>query len=95
VSPVELAAQLFFERDLMSFDLCILDVDKSFTVEQVKEIYWKLCEGDYVAKPSDKIAPFFEELCRAYPQIDEVSEDELDDCPWTNAHDIYDGHMIT
>jgi hypothetical protein len=59
--------------------------------------YVRFCEpGDPAAciEPSPKVGDFMAELTANYPQIDEVSEEELDACPWSCAFDVSEGHVI-
>ena len=55
------------------------------------------CEEDdltpYV-EVSPTVAAFLSELTKQYPQIDDVMEEKLDECPWSISFDISEGHVI-
>jgi len=61
-------------------------------------LYLALCEGDtsgVQAHPA--IDAFYAELVAKHPQIDDISDDQVDDhdlCPWSVAFDQSSGHLI-
>lgn len=66
--------------------------------ENAEKLYDKLCEGDTsLIGPIQRIQDFYEELTAKHPEIDDVSEDEIDNldlCPWSIAFDKSEGHII-
>ncbi len=81
----------------MSFDLAVWHSSKSWTTEEVAERYVALCAGKNIIKliePHKKVSKFVAELTAIYPQIDDVAEDKVDDCPWNCAFDVSAGHCI-
>lgn len=66
--------------------------------EEAEQLYIKLCEGDTsLIGPTQRVQDFYEELTIKHPEIDDVSEEEiydLDLCPWSNAFDKSEGHII-
>lgn len=61
-------------------------------------LYAALCDGDtsgVQAHPA--VGAFYDELVANHPQIDDISDDEVDDhdlCPWSIAFDRSDGHIV-
>ncbi|NBO19033.1 MAG: hypothetical protein EBV03_07395 [Proteobacteria bacterium] len=81
----------------MSFDLCVFYTVKPHTNAEALKRYIAYCEeGDlkpYI-EPSPKISEFVKELTALHPQIDDTPEDGLDECPWSIAFDLSEGHVI-
>jgi hypothetical protein len=79
----------------MSFDLGIWHSERALSVEEAGELYVKLCEQEWIPiADSPAIEAFYQELCGAYPEIDTLPEDQVDDCPWSCAHDRSGLHVI-
>lgn len=81
----------------MSFDLGVFYTKTPLTDEEATKRYIAYCgEEDFskYVEPSPAITKFVEELTSKYPQIDDVAEDKLDDCPWSIAFDISEGHVL-
>jgi hypothetical protein len=79
----------------VSFDLGVWHSDKALSVEEAGELYMKLCEQTWI--PIEEhlaVESFYRELCRTYPEIDTFSADEVDDCPWSCAHDRSGFHVL-
>ncbi|MEO8052262.1 MAG: hypothetical protein ABI833_17775 [Acidobacteriota bacterium] len=79
----------------MSFDLAVWYSDKPVTVEESGGLYLKLCNQEWV--PTDEnplIESFYQELCRTYPEIDTLPENQVDECPWSCAHDRSGLHVL-
>ena len=79
----------------MSFDLGVWHSDKALSVKEAGELYVKLCELEWTpTEESPAVNAFYKELCRAYPEIDTLPDDQVDDCPWSCAHDRSGLHVI-
>jgi hypothetical protein len=79
----------------MSFDLAVLHVEGLISAKQAAEIYGQLCEGNYeVLRPSEDVDRFYQELVSRYPDIDQLSDEEIDESPWSVSPDISDGAVI-
>ena len=64
-------------------------------VAQAAERYIALGAGNLAGvEANHAVAAFLSELTRQYPQMDDVPEDQIDDCPWSAAFDVSDGHII-
>ncbi len=78
----------------MSFDLCILTANLP-DYETALTLYYKLCEGEVPdVAPNRSLDRFNEELSERFPEIDRLSEEEIEDSPWTNAHDRSNAHIL-
>lgn len=81
----------------MSMDLGVFFTSRPHTDEEALKRYIAYCEEDDLApyiEASPKVDAFLTELTESYPQIDDVSEAELDDCPWSCAFDVSEGHIL-
>lgn len=82
----------------MSYDLAVWYPHKDLADSESKEIYEQLCEGRIdVVLPSVAIKTFYAELTSMHPEIDDVSDEEIDNidlCPWSIAFDKSLGHLI-
>jgi hypothetical protein len=77
----------------MSFDLAVWREPNPITAAEAQAKYDSVTGGDSV--PSDPaLAKFVARLTARYPQIDEVDEEELDNCPWSCAFDYSDATCI-
>jgi hypothetical protein len=68
----------------MSFDICVWYSSKPLSNEEASRKYIALCEGneiEFLIEPHDNIARFIDEVTIKYPQIDDVPEYEIDNCP--------------
>ena len=78
----------------MSFDLCILTSNLP-DYQTALTLYYKLCDGEVTDGPANRsLDLFYEELSLAFPEIDSLSEEAVEDSPWTNAHDRSNTHII-
>jgi len=80
----------------MSYDLAVWHSETALSANEALKPYRKLCKSEWVPtgqQPS--VAPFYAELCDRYPEIDALTEEELDSCPWSCAHDKSGLHVIT
>jgi hypothetical protein len=81
----------------MSFDLGVFYTTKPHTDAEAVKRYIAYCEEEDLSQyiePSQNVAAFLAELTRQYPQIDDVSEEELESCPWSIAFDVSEGHVL-
>jgi hypothetical protein len=80
----------------MSYDLAVFyPGSRRLSDEEAMVLYEKLCEDeDESLTPHDSVDAFYEELYSIHPEIDDVSEEDLDDCPWSVAHDRYPTHVM-
>jgi len=83
----------------MSCDLGVWYPDKRLTHEEAGARYSRLCDGQVEGEVLDhpSVAAFYAELTGQHPEIDDISEDRIDDteyCPWSVAMDRSDGHVI-
>lgn len=57
-----------------------------------------LCEGDTSGiQDHPAVDAFYEELVAKHPEIDDISDDQVDDhdfCPWSIAFDRSGGHIV-
>ncbi len=67
----------------MSFDLGVWRSNKPVGRKEAGEIYVCLCGGGTVSSgDSSEVSAFYDEITRRYPEIDTLSEDEVDGSPW-------------
>lgn len=81
----------------MSFDLGIFYTERPHSDEDATNRYVAFCEEDDLSpyiEPSQKVSDFLIELTDKYPQIDDWPEEDIDDCPWSIAFDISEGHIL-
>jgi len=83
----------------MSFDLAVLSGKKPLSSDGAGEIYAQLCESPgtwpTLLEPDERIDAFVLEITTRWPQIDDVPEEEVDDCPWNIAFDQSPAHAIS
>ena len=84
--------------EFMSWDCAVWHSNSVKNKEDAEKLYKNLCEGDTsLIGPTQRIQEFYEELTDKHPEIDAVSEDEIDNldlCPWNSAFDKSEGHII-
>jgi hypothetical protein len=84
----------------MSCDYAVWSPEPRLSNTQAGALYLQLCEGEGppASLPfSPAIAEFYAELTAEHPEIDEVSEEQLEDkdlCPWSCAFDRADRYVI-
>ncbi|WP_020407445.1 hypothetical protein [Hahella ganghwensis] len=81
----------------MSFDLGVFYTESPHTDEEAIERYIAYCEMDDLTpyiEPSEKVGAFLKELTDQYPQIDDWPEADIDECPWSIAFDVSEGHIL-
>jgi len=82
----------------MSCDHSVWFPYKRLSDAEAGALHSALCEGETSGVQSHPaIDAFYDELVAKHPQIDEISEDQIDDhdlCPWSIAFDRSEGHII-
>ena len=82
----------------MSCDFAIWWPSRRLSDEEAGELYAALCEEDTSGvEPSEAIDAFYAELTAKHPEIDDISDDDVDNtdlCPWSIAFDRSSGHLI-
>lgn len=83
---------------VMSWNCAVWHSNSVKSKQDAEKLYEKLCVDDTsLIGPTQRIQDFYEELTSKHPEIDDVSEDEinnLDICPWSVAFDKSEGHII-
>ncbi len=75
----------------MSFDLTVLNPAKPLTAAEALAVHNSICDGEDVSKwlaVDDRTAAFVAALTKDYPQIDELPDDQIDNCPWSCGLDV-------
>ncbi len=79
----------------MSFDLVVWEKPKCTTNEEAEKVFEALVEGDdSVVESSENILNFLRDLTVEYPEINNCTDDELEDCPWSVDFDKSEGHVL-
>jgi hypothetical protein len=82
----------------MSCDHAVWFPHKRLSNAEAGALYLALCDGDTsVVQAHPAVDAFYEELVAKHPQIDDISDDQVDDhdlCPWSIAFDRSPGHLI-
>ena len=84
----------------MSCDYAVWSAEPRLSNAEAGKLYVKLCDGtDRPAslRPNRAVATFYAELTAKHPEIDDVSEEQLEDkdlCPWSCAFDRADSYVI-
>ena len=82
----------------MSCDYGVWFPHRKLSDDEAGELYVRLCEGDVAGVvPHPAVGAFYDELTATHPEIDTVTDEQLDDkdlCPWSCALDRSDGHVI-
>jgi hypothetical protein len=79
----------------MSHDLGFFSVKQGATTAEVRAAYISSCEGVDPSWPSSSaLKSFISALEGQYPCIDTLSDDEVDNSPWSCGFDKGDGHII-
>jgi hypothetical protein len=82
----------------MSCDYSVWHPTTRLTSEEAGKLHLRLCDGDTSGvAPHPGIDLFYKELTAQHPEIDDISEDQLDNldlCPWSIAFDRSDRHVI-
>ncbi len=88
----------------MSFDLSVWYSPRPLTAAEADE----LCStfhgnasgngngngnGNRQATPDERLTRFVDELTSRFPQIDDVADDEIEECPWNCAFDLSPTHV--
>ncbi|HEV8146058.1 MAG TPA: hypothetical protein VGP79_06750 [Bryobacteraceae bacterium] len=78
----------------MSFDLGVWQGDTALSDKEAAKLYVELCEGKRIPTEHPAVEAFYRELCSIYPEIDTLPADEVDNCPWSIAHDRSGSHVL-
>ena len=81
----------------MSFDLGVFFTSRSHTDAEAVQRYLAYCEEDDLSayvEASPAVDAFLRELTAELPQIDDWPEESIDDCPWSCAFDVSEGHVL-
>src|SRR5206468_657565 len=79
----------------VSYDLSVWYCSRPLKPEEAGPFHVALCEGRRDGlESSPRVRRFVDELTARYPQIDDVPEEQVDECPWTIAFDQSEGHVI-
>lgn len=79
----------------MSHDLGFFSIKPGATTAEVRTAYISSCEGTDPSWPSSKaLKSFISALESAYPCLDGLSADEVDESPWSCGFDKGEGHII-
>jgi hypothetical protein len=79
----------------MSYDLGVWHGELPLDDDQAGDLYVKLCEERWVPiEENAATLAFYNELSARYPEIDDVPEEDLDECPWSCAHDRSGLHVL-
>lgn len=83
----------------MSYDLGVWYPHERRGDAEAGRLYIGICEGTIESpRPHATVDAFYEELTAMHPEIDDVSDDRIDDhdyCPWSCTLDRSPGHVIT
>ena len=79
----------------MSHDLGFFSIKQGATTAQVRAAYLNSCDGAAPSWPSSEaLKSFISALENEYPCIDTLSDDEVDESPWSCGFDKGEGHII-
>lgn len=79
----------------MSHDLGFFSVKQGATTAEVRAAYLSSCEGvDPLWSSSEALKSFISALENQYPCIETISEDKVDNSPWSCGFDRGNGHII-
>ncbi|MGA7438234.1 MAG: hypothetical protein WBW32_08920 [Luteibacter sp.] len=80
----------------MSFDLALFAHYSGVTDDEVREAYRAYCEGTKadLAEVSPVLAGFVQALEARYPQLQTLTDDEVDSSPWSCDFDQGPTHLI-
>ncbi len=79
----------------MSHDLGFFSIKQGATTSEVRAAYLSSCEGETTLWPqSTALKSFITALENEYPCIDTLSDDEVDNSPWSCGFDKGEGHII-
>ena len=79
----------------MSYDLSVWYPSERISNTEATQVYIKLCDSDTTGvSPNPAVDAFYEELTGIHPEIDDMPEDKIDECPWNCAFDRSPGHVI-
>lgn len=81
----------------MSFDLCVFHTEKPHSDDDGIDRYMAYGQEDDLSpwiEPNPRVAAFLADLTAQYPDIDDVPEQNVDECPWAAGFDASEGHVV-
>lgn len=81
----------------MSYDVGVFFTQRPHSDEAAGERYSAYCSDEDFSRliePSPRVAAFLHEVTGLYPEIHDVPDEALDDCPWSASFDVSDGHAL-
>lgn len=80
----------------MSYDLAFFANRQGLTLEDVRTAYRQACEGEAPDDGEDDatLARFVAALENRYPPLSALSDDQIDDSPWSCDFDLGARHLI-
>jgi hypothetical protein len=83
------------EEQEMNYKLGVWFGEKVVTDQEASELFNKLYREDAVPKGQHpEIYSFYNELGDRYPELEMLSEDEIESSPWACGHDRSGSHVI-
>jgi hypothetical protein len=80
----------------MSFDLYVWREAQPMTAEQAERVYHQLAEGRTgIAEPDDRVQAFHQELTTRFPDLEDLSEEEIEASPWSMSPELTPTCVIT
>ncbi|MFY0676065.1 MAG: hypothetical protein JXR18_02155 [Neptuniibacter sp.] len=79
----------------MSQDLGFFSVRKGVSAAEVRDVYLGSCAGEYVSwSSSASLEIFISKLEKKYPDLDSLSEEQVDSSPWACGFSKGTGFII-
>ncbi len=81
----------------MSFDLGVWYSTAPLSADDAAERHAALCEAEdleSLIEPHPSVRAFLDDLTSRYPSLDDVSDDDLENCPWSCSFDESAGHCL-
>lgn len=81
----------------MSYDLAVWYPHRSFSNREAGKAYSTISKSSPLLMPHQSVTDFYLELTKLHPEIDDISEDNIDDlelCPWSARHDATDKYVV-
>lgn len=78
----------------MGFYLAVWHTYDTPTPEEASSLYLMRAREKIKTKWHPSIEAFYGDLCRRYPELDDLEEDDVDQSPWSCAHDRSDGYLV-
>jgi hypothetical protein len=79
----------------MSYDLALFSTKVGTTNEEVAAYYVTCCEGEVLDASADRaLECAFAEISECYPDLDALSDDQVDDSPWSCGFEKGPRHLF-